>query len=191
MARIVITPEMFNHEKIISIKGHKPKILPWLKFNGEHYFDAMRQGYIDNPFPNGYFKEGTIRYSPGNILLPISETLLVFESSGFETGEAPRGYIHLQSEIVCPLKELTDEEIMKDGFDNRKDMLWQMTKMKDRHYQDLKPSSEIAYFSFKVLNPFTGQCGSDRIIVYPLKKQGDYWDLLKQQDRTGWTSRAE
>lgn len=191
MSRIVIEPELANYESSVSSKIHglETEIVPWLLFRGEYHFEAM-----DHEYANGYRKEGTIRYKSGKVCLPLSNRIYAFESSEFRDGKSPRGYILLDKVVVSPLSELTDEEIMKDGFDDKEDMLWQMTKMKGRYYRDLTPESIVSYFSF-LLGLRSLSCDNlyDRLLPsYMLMQQRgerlEYWNQLKKKDKTGWTN---
>ncbi|MFA5887881.1 MAG: hypothetical protein WC852_04180 [Candidatus Nanoarchaeia archaeon] len=192
MARKIFKPDLDFYDEAMALegkrfmKGLKPKITPWLLFKGEHHFNAMCYNSKSEPFPNGSFKKGTIRYTPGHIYLPLSQYLLAFESSEFDAGKEPRRWIRLKYAAVCPLEELTDEEIMWDGFDSRKDMLYQMTTMEGRHYQDLKPKSMVSYFAFDGINPVSGDSGDVYMIAKVLKEHG-YWRELRQKDSEGWT----
>jgi hypothetical protein len=175
------------HEKQF-LQDLTPEFSPWLLFKGNHHFQAMDYNSKSKGFPNGHFKRGTIRYRKDKVLLPMSERCLVFESSEFEQGKAPRGFIIINQVVIAPLEELTRQEILEDGFKDRKDMIHQMTEMNGRHYKDLTPKSIISYFSFGCLNTFSG-FGSDLLALYPLLTQGNYWNQLKQNDKTGWTKK--
>ncbi|MBU2589318.1 MAG: hypothetical protein KKA65_04130 [Nanoarchaeota archaeon] len=167
-------------------EGLKLRISPWLLFRGEHHFDAMPINSKSKPFLNGSFKLGTIRYKPEHIYLPLSDNLLIFESSEFNKGKIARDYMRLNYIAVCPLEELTDKEILKDGFENREDMLYQMTEMEGRYYQDLKPNSLVSYFAISGVGPFGHANMTTYEIIETLQKKG-YWDELKKKDTTGWT----
>lgn len=199
MARKILEPNLTSayrySDEVMEIegkrfmKGLKPRISPWLLFKGEHHFEHMAWNYESEKFPNGFFKTGTIRYKPGHIYVPLAENLLVFESSEFDRGERPRGCVQLKYTAVCRLEELTDEEIKRDGFESREDMLYQMTEMKGRYYQDLKPESMISYFAFGGLGWFEGDHVDAGIILQTLK-DGGYWDELKKRDSSRWTKYA-
>jgi len=167
--------------------GLNPMISPWLLFKGEHHFNAMPFNSTSRKFPNGQYKLGTIRYKPDHVCLPLSDKLLTFETDEFQRGKIARNYARLKYLAVCPLEELTDEEILKDGFNDRKDMLHQMTEMGGRYYQDLKPTSLVSYFAFKGVGPIDYWPDMDTYeIIGALQKKG-YWDELKKKDTTGWT----
>lgn len=191
MVRTLITPTRNFYDKAVAMKDKpfmqhlKPEIVPWLLFSGEHHFNHMPFNSRSQTFPNGYHKLGTIRYKSDHIRLPASQHLFAFESSEFNAGMAPRGSLRLDHVVVCPLEELTPEEIMMDGFDSHDDMLYQMTEMEGRYYQDLTPASLVSYFKFGALS----RLGDDPAPAYFLKKL-PHWNSLKEQDRIGWTNRV-
>jgi len=189
MTRTYLFPELFYAGEVHSDlkpylrEGLAPEFIPWLTFRGEHHFEAMAHGY-----PNGFQKLGTIRYSPEKIQLPISRTMLVFESSERKEGKAPRGFLNIGLVLISPLEELTDEEIYCDGFESKEDMLWQMTKMESRYYQDLTSSSIISYFLFGDLEPLVkDQTDSDTVRGALQEQLPQSWEELKHLDRVGWT----
>ena len=189
MVRTIITPTRNFYDKAVAMKDEPfmqdlgSEIVPWFLFAGEHHFEHMAFNSRSRTFPNGYHKLGTIRYKADHVRLPASQELFAFESSEFNAGKAPRGSLRLHHVVVCPLEELTSEEIMMDGFDSRDDMLYQMTKMEGRYYKDLTPASLVSYFKFGALSPVS----DDPVLAYVQKKL-PHWNKLKEQDKTGWTN---
>jgi hypothetical protein len=110
----------------------------------EHHFDAFEYGYPTN----GQLKRGTILYKPGHIRMPLGSKALVFESHEHDKGFAPRGIVTIDYVVACRLDEIAEDEWRKDGFMNQKDLLWQMTEMPGRYYQDLANDSLVSYYSF-------------------------------------------
>jgi hypothetical protein len=194
MARTIITPQEFRFdpqkefENLNPTSGLELKLMPWILFKGYDQFDRMCYNSRSEPYPNGHFKNGTLRYSPGKLIIPISSRLLAFETTEFNNGMPPRRIISLGQVVICPLEELTDDELLDDGFESRKDMLWQMTEMEGRYYPDLTPQSTISYLGFAGVSPFSGVSAPEIITVHILKTGGkEYWDQLVAKDRTGWT----
>jgi hypothetical protein len=193
MAREIVQPEMFFVDNAMQLEGkefmqgHATLIMPWLTFNGDHHFEAMACNSQSRGYPTGYFKTGTIRYRPDQVIFPATDHMLLFETGEFHGGKPPRGFTYVHHVVVSPLEELTDEEIMEDGFADRKDMMWQMTEMEGRHYKDLKPTSLVSYVSFSGLSRLWLGDLVDLMPFIALYRQGDYWDVLRQMDKVGWT----
>ncbi len=133
--------ERLEKGKLLKGKGLELYLDPYLMFQ-KHHFDAFKFGY-----PNGQKKLGSLRYKSGHIRLPLGKELPIFESE-FEDGKE-YGIVTIDSVVVCPLKEITKKELLNDGFKSKKDMLWQMTEMEGRYYQDLTPDSIVSYYAFK------------------------------------------
>jgi len=113
-----------------------------------HHFESFEHGY-----DNGYKKQGTLRYKKDHIRVPFGMQLPVFESQEFKEGKLPRGIATIEYVVACPLNAITEEELLMDGFENKEDLLWQMTEMEGRYYADLTPDSMVSYYKFKDYNP--------------------------------------
>lgn len=112
-----------------------------------HHFDAF-----EGSFPNGHKKEGSIRYKPGHIRVPMGKNLLAFTNDEFNLNLPPRGIITIDYAVTCTLPEITEEEYLSDGFENQKDLFFQMTKMKMRYYTDLTLKKPVSYYKISNFN---------------------------------------
>jgi len=132
-----------EYDEFLKRQGYPVSVDKMLLF-WEHHFEAFETGY-----PNGYKKEGTIRYKQGMIRLPFGNKLLVYESKEFEEGKQPRGIATIESVVITRLKGLTEEEWLKDGFVSQEDLLEQMRG----YYPDLSLYSWVSLYKFKKYNP--------------------------------------
>jgi hypothetical protein len=135
-------------EKMGHFDGMPLLVDSFLLFKGEHHFEAM-----DGSYPNGRKKLGTLRYRSGYVRVPFGKKLFVYETDEFNARQPPRGMISIDSAIAGPLKELSEEELLNDGFFDREDLLYQMTEMEGRYYQDLTPDSIVTFYAFSGINP--------------------------------------
>lgn len=131
------------------LEGLSLHIDPFIRL-WEHHFDAFVSGYA-----NGFLKRGTILYKPGHVRIPAARELPVYESNDFRVGKNPRGIVIIDYAVACTLPEIALDELHDDGFVGKEDLLWQMTQMEGRYYNDLIPSKLVSYYHFKsyVANP--------------------------------------
>jgi hypothetical protein len=115
----------------------------------QHHFDAFVNGYPTN----GQLKRGTILYKPGSIRMPLGRKALVYESREHSAGLPPRGIATIDYVVACRLDEVNEDEWGRDGFVSQEDLLWQMTGMPGRYYQDLAPDSLVSCYSFADYDP--------------------------------------
>ncbi|MBW2991365.1 hypothetical protein KY348_06725 [Candidatus Woesearchaeota archaeon] len=137
LEKIYIKPKLGMHVDIDKM------LLFW-----EHHFDAFEVGY-----PNGHKKEGSLRYKKNFVRLPFGKKLLAYEINEFKAENPPRGIVTIGYVAVSPLNQITQEELLSDGFENKQDLLWQMTKMEERYYKDCTPESIVSYYKFEDYNP--------------------------------------
>ena len=95
-------------------------------------------------YDSGEKKQATLRYRPGQIRIPSRNILEVYETSEFEKGKVPRGLVEIDTIIISPIQELTEEELRKDGYVSTE----QAIKSMQKYYPDLTKDSVVSLYLF-------------------------------------------
>jgi hypothetical protein len=138
---LLIDHVAFNYEHLHNLVAHVDK---YLLFLGEEHFTALTGAY-----PNGYRKTGTIRFKQGHIRLPFGVLLPVYETAEFNKRAPPRGIASINYVVACHLRDITEDEWLRDGFNSQEELLEGMK----RYYAELSLDSIVSYYKFKWYNP--------------------------------------
>ncbi|HYD03157.1 MAG TPA: hypothetical protein VEC16_02555 [Alphaproteobacteria bacterium] len=148
--QVVLKPELLDESRNLSkleASLKKQNIILYvdrmLLFT-EYHFEVFESG----SFPNGYTKEGTIRYKAGHLRFPFGVHLPAYTQEEFNAKKRPRGIVTINEVVAAPLKKLWGIEASKSGFNNRESMIYEMTEWEDRFYKDMTPDSLVSYYHF-------------------------------------------
>jgi hypothetical protein len=117
-----------------------------------HHFEAFEHGY-----PNGHIKGGTIRFKQGCIRVPFGKRLPVYESTEFKQNLPPRGIVTIDYVSAAPLCLVIEQEWLRDGFESKEDLLWQMAEYPGRYYKELTRYSPVSFYNFESYDPAPSQ----------------------------------
>ena len=77
-----------------------------------HHFDG--NNWVT--YPNGRVKAGTLRFRDGLVRIPADRDMRVNETFPHSKKKIYRAQVRVPKLVICNLHELTEEELMNDGF---------------------------------------------------------------------------
>jgi len=124
----------------VSSLGIPPHFDEELLFWAQH-FDGLQWATYDN----GHRKGGTLRFKTGVVRLPGEPRLLVYETEERKKKRPfPYATVDIAKVTVCPVEELSQEELFADGFENHDHVVDSMKK----YYPTIALDSIVSFYEF-------------------------------------------